>query len=198
MRKLIVSNMMSLNGYYAGPDNSVLISPSDGAFFNAYTAERLRAADTLLLGRTTYDLFRGFWPPLADDPSVSSTQREVSRLNNAINKVVVSDSMTPEDTEPWQNNTRIIKRADAHAQLAELKYQSGKDIFVFASNTLWNDLLAHGLVDELHLMIGPAVLSAGRPIVAGQSTVSLRLIDTCTQDGSGVVLVRYEICRQTT
>jgi dihydrofolate reductase len=68
MRKLIVSNIMSLNGYYTGPDNNVMALPMDEAF-DAYNAERLRAADTLLLGRTTYDGFRGFWPSVADDPS---------------------------------------------------------------------------------------------------------------------------------
>ena len=58
MRKLIVSNIMSLDGYYTGPDNNVMVLPMDQAF-DAYNAERLRAADTLLLGRTTYDGFKG-------------------------------------------------------------------------------------------------------------------------------------------
>jgi dihydrofolate reductase len=194
MRKLIVCNMMSLDGYYAGPSGDTGVLPMDEAF-DAYNAERLRAADTLLLGHTTYDGFRGFWPPMADDPNATPTEQEISRLENDIEKVVISDSMTPEQTEPWHNNTHIISRADAHEQIAELKRQPGKDILVFGSHTLWNDLLANDLVDELHLMIGSVVLGAGTPLFDGQPDVSLRLIDTRTWDGSGNVLLRYEVRR---
>ena len=196
MRKLIVSNIMSLDGYYTGPDNNVMVLPMDEAF-DAYNAERLRAADTLLLGRTTYDGFRGFWPSVADDPNATPTQREISRLDNAIDKIVISDSMTAEQTEPWYN-TLIISRADAHEQIAELKRQTGKDILVFGSHTLWNDLLAHDLVDEPHLMIGQVIVGAGTPVFDGKPPVSLRLIDTRTWDGSGNVLVQYEVRRRTT
>jgi dihydrofolate reductase len=62
MRKLIVSNMMSLDGYFAGPAENVMVLPMDQAF-DAYNAERLHAADTLLLGRTTYDGSKVSGPP---------------------------------------------------------------------------------------------------------------------------------------
>ena len=197
MRKLIVSNLVSLDGYYTGPGDNVMVLPLDEAF-DAYNAERLRAADTLLLGRTTYDGFRGFWPSVADDPNPqwTPTHREISRLDNAIDKVVISDSLTAEQTEPWHESTRIIRRADAHEQLAELKRQPGNDILVFGSHTLWNDLLANGLVDELHLMIGHVILGGGTPAFDGQPPASLRLIDIRRWDGSDNVLVQYEVRRK--
>jgi dihydrofolate reductase len=203
VRKLVVSNMMSLDGYYEEPGKNDMALfdyrweyPTEESF-DVYNAERLREADSLLLGRISYEGFKGFWPSVADDTNATPLQREISRLNNAIDKVVVSDALTADETEPW-HNTRIISRADAHEQIAELKCQPGKDILVFGSRTLWNDLLDNHLVDELHLMIGPVVLGAGTPLFDGQPAVSLRLIDSRTWDGSGNVFVRYEARRQKT
>jgi dihydrofolate reductase len=201
MRKLIVCNIISLDGYFEGPGNNVMdlfeyrfeTYPTDESF-DTYNAKRLRAADTLLLGRTMYDQIRGYWPSLADDSNAPPIERKVSHLLNAIDKVVISNSLTLEETEPWQDSTRIIKRADAHKQIAKLKRQTtGKDILMLGSRTLWNDLLGQGLVDELHLMIGPVALGGGTPIFEGKPSVLLQLIDTHTWKGSGIVLTRYEV-----
>jgi dihydrofolate reductase len=191
MRKLIVCNIISLDGYYEGPGKDVMALPFDDGF-SPYNAERLRAADTLLLGRRSFDGFKSYWPAVADDPTAAPVEREISRLNNAIEKVVISDSLSPEQTAPW-NNTRIVKRGEAHEQIAGLKRGSGKEILVFGSRTTWNDLLVAGLVDELHLMIGPAFLGGGTPVFEGRPRLALELIDSGRLPNSELVLTRHRV-----
>lgn len=202
MRKLIVSNIMSLDGYFEGPGADVMVLPMDG-FFNAHNLERLRTADVLLLGATTYRLFKSFWPAVADNPAVSpavthdpgaaAVHRETGVRNNEIQKVVVSDSLDVDDTTPWTATTTIVRRADAHSAVGKLKAQPGRDIVMFGSRTLANDLLAAGLVDELHLMIGATVLGGGTPIFGAGPVPPLRLVDVRRQPSSNNVLLRYAV-----
>ena len=194
MRTLIVSNIISIDGYYEGPGGNVMALPMD-ASFNAYNAERLRAADTLLLGANTFHGFSSYWPPVKDDPSADDDNREISRLNGAIDKLVISDSLTPRHAGAWADTSRIVSRAEAHDAVRELKQQDGRDILMFGSRTTWHDLFRAGLVDELHLMVGGAVLGGGTPAFPDGSAAKLELLGTRTSDGSDNVLVRYGVRR---
>lgn len=192
MRNVIVCNMMSLDGYYSGPggDIRVLSSPEG---FDAYNAGRLHTADTVLLGRDSFDGFRGFWPSVAEDEQATDDQREISRRMTAVDKVVVSDNLTADQTAPWSDTTTIVRRADARAQIAELKRLPGKDILIFASHTLWNDLLAAGLVDELHFIVGAVVMGGGTPAFEADPKTSLRIIDVTRIGESDNTLMRYRV-----
>ena len=192
MRKLIVVNIVSLDGFYAGPGENVMVLPMDHRF-DAYNTERIKTADTLLLGGTSYRMFSGFWPAMADDPKASPEHREFARLENAIDKIVVSDSIGVDDTGPWRDTTRIVRRAKAHVEIAKLKSGSGGDILVFASHILWNNLLAAGLVDEIHLIVGSVVLGDGTPAFKIPPKPPLKLLGTRTWKDSDNVLMRYGI-----
>jgi dihydrofolate reductase len=191
MRKLIVTNIVSLDGYYSGPGEDVMVLPMDGRF-DAYNTKRISAADTLLLGARSYEMFLGFWAPMADDAKASPAHRKFARLENAIDKVVVSDTLTTDDTGSWRDTTRILRRAEAHDQIAKLKRTAGRDILVFGSHVLWNDLLAAGLVDELHFIVGSVVVGDGTPAFATAPKAKLRLLGTQSWKGSDNILVRYE------
>ena len=193
MRKVIVCNLVSIDGCYSGPGGNVMAMPFDHGFSD-YNAERLRAADTLLLGRTSFEGFRSYWPAIAEDMSQPAVEREISRLNSAIQKVVVSDSLSPDAASGW-GPTHVVRRADAHAEVAALKERSGREILMFGSHVLWNDLLAAGLVDELHFMIGAGVVGEGVRAFETRPRRSLRLLDTRTFDGSSLLLARYAVER---
>jgi dihydrofolate reductase len=183
--------MVSLDGFVAGPGGDVLALPMNHAGFDAYNLERLEAADVVLHGRRTNEQSRAYWPGVVDDPDAAPVNREISRRLNAIPKVVVSDSLRLADTGVWQDSTEIVRRADAHARIADLKTEGKGDILVFGSHILWNDLLAADLVDELHLMIGARVLGDGTPAFVAPPPRELRLLGTRTWENSGNVLVRY-------
>lgn len=192
MRNVVVTNIVSLDGFYEGPGGNVMALPMDGAF-DAYCAERLGTADTLLLGRSSFDLFSGFWPTVADDPAATDAQRTISRRDTEIAKVVVSDTLADEDKGPWRSTTTTVQRDVAHAAVAQLKREEGGDILVFASRTLWHDLLAAGLVDELHLVVGARLLGSGTPAFPNAHSADLELLDTRTFAESSNVVLRYRV-----
>jgi dihydrofolate reductase len=198
MRNLVVSNIVSLDGYVAGPGADVMAMPMDHAFDEA-NAERMRAAGTVLLGATTYRGFVSFWPHALAMPGLTEPSREIAEIYaGGIEKVVVSDSLTPEETGPWRESTRIVPRSDAAATVAELRAGAAGDgdILVFGSPTTWNALLVAGLVDELHLMVGSAALGAGVPAFGpGVTTSRLALRDVRRWDGSSNVLLVYTVPR---
>lgn len=189
MRKLVVTILTSLDGYIAGPGGNFMVMPLDKSF-SAYNLERLRTADTLLLGRSTFQGFRSYWPPVAEDPTQDDIEREISRRNTAARKVVISDSLSAENLAGW-GQVDLVRRADAHEAVRRLKSQDGADIIVFGSTPVWNDLLGAGMVDELHIMVGNGILGAGVPAFTAPFTGHITLQEVRQLEGSDHVLLVY-------
>lgn len=196
MRRIVVSNIVSLDGYFEGPDLGVMDLNMDD-FFDVHNLECFEAADMVLVGATSYQGFSAYWPSVekhenvpSDDPmarAFNDTNRGISRNWNSKPIVVVSDAYQASDDGPWASHTTIIGRAE----VSQWKQAGDEDVIVFGSHVMWNGLLAQGLVDEFRLMVGPAVLGDGTPAFAG--AVSFSLKETRRSEGSDNVLLIYAV-----
>jgi class 3 adenylate cyclase/dihydrofolate reductase len=145
----------------------------------AYNMDQIRAADAFLLGRRTWQIWAAFWPTAGGDP-------EIARLVNGMPKYVVSNTL---ERAEWENSTIIS--GDIASEVRRLKAQPGRELVVYGSPDLVDELLRHDLVDEYRLLIYPVILGAGKHLFRDRiDTRHLRLIGSRTFP-SGVVVLTY-------
>ena len=200
MRKLIVCNFVTVDGYYESKDKTI-----DSMF--KYLPEGIRRRPKLrhLQPRAIDDgrhtcaqwphIFLGnksYWTSVPSDPNATAVRRQFADLIARVDKIVVSDKITQEEVAPW-NNTRIVRVADAAKEIAALKQQPGRDILILLGRILWNHMLQYQLIDELHLTTFPIIAGEGVKLFDGRPPISLRLLGTQTWQGSGNILARWGI-----
>ena len=180
MRKVVSSLFMTLDGTVEDPSEWSFDS-FDGDMFEAM-GKALAAIDAVLMGRVTYQEWAPYWPASVDEPYAS--------FINGTTKYVASTTL--ENVDAWKNS--VLTR-DLGAEVERLKASAGGDIGVQGSPSVVRWLIAHGLLDELTLMVYP-VLAGGRKRLFGDDRTMkrLRLVDSKTT-GSGVALLTYEPLR---
>ena len=180
MRKLVVTENMTVDGVIdmAAGWFDPLAEDVDQSDITAANTEHREAADALLVGRSTFEAFRGFWPRRTDDPT------GVSGYLNAVDKYVVSSTL---DEPGWENTT--VMRGDVVANVQALKAADGRDIVATGSVQLVHALIAAKLVDEYRLFVFPVVVGRGARLFES-ADVPLRLLEA-RPFVSGAVLLRY-------
>ena len=176
MRKIVLYELLSLDGCAEDPDEFI-------TDFDAAMTENLRALiadqDAVLLGRQTYDDWAAFWP--------SSDIQPFADFINGVAKFLVTSSPVE---EMWANTTVVAR--DLPHFVRDLKQQSGGDIGVHGSIALAQSLLEQGLVDELRLVIAPAIHMRGRKLFERATPERLTLTRTTTSPG-GYLLVDFRV-----
>lgn len=191
MGKIVVSSMVSIDGYTEGTNGDVSQMPMDLAFAE-HNADRVRSAGRLLFGAVSYVGMMQYWPHQVDNVDAIPEDRYIaSRYATDLGITVVSDSLTRADVKVWGERTEIIPRHEAHHHLRRLRESEANDILLFGSRTLWVDLLAHGLVDELHLLVGPKVVAGDARAFTGLQQINLALIGVRTWKDSSTVALSY-------
>jgi len=183
MRKLFLFMMISLDGFFEGPNHEIIWHNVDDEF-NDFAISQLNDIDLILFGRKTYELMVNYWPTedaKKDDPIVAE-------LMNKPSKIVFSKTLKKVG---WEN-TRIL-RDNAIEVVRQLKERSGKEIAIFGSSDLCVNLMEANLLDELRIMINPIMLGNGKKLFQGMiSQLKIKLVKI-RSFASGNVLLYYHI-----
>lgn len=187
MRKLIMEQWMSLDGYISGENDSLDFFTQLTADENIYSdrdqLKFLDSVDTILLGRRTYELFAAFWPEATKDKEV------IADKLNQLPKLVVSNTLT---NAPWGKWPAAgIINGNAIVKIRQLKTEAGKDIVLWGSITLAQALMREELIDEYHIQLCPVRLGSGRQLFPGDLPMSrLELVDV-RKYNTGTVFLNY-------
>lgn len=179
MAKVIVWNIMSLDGYFEGTEKWDLRMHEYGwgEEMEAMSREFGRRAQCLVFGRVTHDGMKAHWTKAADN--------EITRFMNALPKLVASRTITSSD---W-NNTRVT--ADITGEIAKLRAEPGKDVLVFGSAELVDFLLEANQIDEMILGVVPVRLGAGTPLFKkGGELRKMELLENRALK-NGTMILRY-------
>jgi dihydrofolate reductase len=194
MKKVIVSMNITLDGYMSGPDAELdwhfeRWDPDIGQILT----KELSKADTILLGRVTYEAMAMYWPTRAMDFLCPRDDIAYAVMMNRHHKAVYSKSL---EKTTWNNSTLIKGNIKKEITLLKKPHNGhDKDIITYGSGKLVAALIKLNLVDEFQLWIHPVILGKGKPLFRElNNKYKLRLLNTKTFH-SGVVFVHYEVMK---
>ena len=177
-RKIIVSNLMSLDGYFEGANKSLDWFMVSDEFFE-YAKQLLRKVDTILFGKATYEHMAMYWPSAPSD--------EIADKMNGLRKLVFSNSL---EKVTWRNS--FLVPGEASEEVKKLKSQPGGDMVIFGSAKLASSLLNDGMIDEYRVIVNPVLLGSGTPMFENIGhRIKLKLRNS-RSFASGVVVLYYE------
>jgi dihydrofolate reductase len=178
MRKVVAYELLSLDGVAESPDSFV---HEWDTVVDAHLADVIAPQDAVILGRASYEEWARFWP-------TSNIEPFATFINGVRKYVATSTPLGP----GWARATRID--GDLTEFVDDLRNQPGGEIGVHASISLARSMLAAGLIDELEVVIAPAVAGAGRRLLDGVPATRLELVSAETSPG-GHLLATYRVLR---
>lgn len=186
MRKIILFMHISLDGFTAGPNGETGWMAHDREA-QAHVQQLHARTDAALFGRVTYNEMASYWPTVLSNPASSQDDRNHAEWHKTARRIVVSKTLQHVD---WEN-TQIIN-GNLKEEIAKLKAQAGKDIWLMGSPTLAQSLIALGLIDEYLLNMSPVILGRGKPLFANiDQQINLELVESHSYKSGAVNLVYH-------
>jgi dihydrofolate reductase len=183
MRRLVVFNMTTLDGFIADLNGDMSWARKQDAEWNAFAQANASGGGELLFGRITYDLMTSYWPT----PQAMKNNPIVAERMNNLPKVVFSRTL---EKASW-NNTKLVK-GDIAAEVRKMKKEPGPDMVILGSGTIISQLAPEGLIDEYQIVVNPVVLGRGKTMFDGiKKRLTLKLTKTRIF-GNGNALLCYE------
>jgi dihydrofolate reductase len=185
MRKLIVFNSVTLDGYFSGENGDISWAHenSQDPEWTSFVEENAKGEGMLLFGRVTYEMMASYWPT----PAASKNDPAVAEGMNNMAKVVFSRTM---DNPSWKN-TKVVK-GDIAAEVRRMKKESGPGMAILGSGSIVSQLTQQRLIDEYQIVVIPVVIGKGRTMFEGiKEKLSLKRTKARTF-GNGRVFLCYE------
>ncbi len=178
MGKLYAFNMMTMDGFFEGPDHDISWHNTDEEFGN-FANEQLNQTGMLIFGRKTYELMFSYWPDAKDDPVTA-------RFMNSLPKLVFSRTLK---SAKW-DNTSLETEFNAE-KIKKLKSSHPGDIAIFGSANLLSTVMKRGVLDEYRLMLNPVILGRGVPLFQGIDPLLKKELVSTRSFTNGNVLLTY-------
>lgn len=184
MGRIVVTEFISLDGVVEAPGGEDFTYPNWAFAFDRgeegeqFKVDEALGAEALLLGRRTYEGFAAAWP---------TYEGELADKYNGMPKYVVSSTLT----DPAWNNTRVLA-GDLVEEVTALKDEVDGELQVAGSIRLAQGLIAHDLVDEIHLMTFPVVLGTGRRLFGETPDKTTWKLTGSRTVGEGILITVFE------
>ena len=187
MGRLGVFNHVTVDGFFAGPQGEIdwfkAIAKDDE--YDAYTHEGASSGNTLLFGRTTYEMMKSYWPT----PEAAASDPAMARVMRTSPKIVFSKTLQTAAEGPDWKNVTLLHEIDP-AGIRRMKDRVGQDLTILGSGSIVQQLANLGLIDEYHLVTVPILLGTGKPLFKDLKETSLKLLEA-RRFRNGVALLRY-------
>jgi len=187
MARLTAFNHVTVDGFFAGPNGEIdwfkAIAKDDE--YEAYTQEGASFGNSLVFGRTTYEMMKSYWPT----PDAEANDPEMTRVMRNSPKIVFSKTLQNVVEESNWKNVTLLHEIDS-AAIRKLKEKPGADLTILGSGSIVQQLANLGLIDEYDLLTVPIVLGTGKPLFKGLKEKSLNLLEA-RPFKNGIAVLKY-------
>ncbi len=188
MKKLIASIFISLDGFTVGPDEDISwVMDNFNDEMGKYASDLQNSMDCIVLGRVTYQIMKDFWPVHTEESAPGADKM------NTTPKMVFSRTLDKVEWGKWNNATLV--KDNVAGEIDKMKQQCEKDLVIYGSANLVQNLTRLGLIDEYQLLVHPVILGGGKPLFRNlDKPLNLNLLRTQSFK-NGVVVLYYEPAR---